>query len=125
MTGWMPAALIAMLGEGARRNLEVPSNRVISRKLMAPGFTRDALRGYLGKVGLLVLYFWGGGWLPRVKWQGFRQGVGFYSSPMMQPGLPEHGRAFFRGGGIGVQGFSQGSGLGLRSYQGDGDTRVP
>lgn len=50
MTGWNPPALYAMLGEDARRNLEDPAARAISRKLMAPGFSKEALRDYLGKV---------------------------------------------------------------------------
>jgi cytochrome P450 len=50
MTGWNPPALYAMLGEGAKRNLEDPAARAISRKLMAPGLSKEALRGYLKKV---------------------------------------------------------------------------
>ncbi|KAF6251708.1 cytochrome P450 [Scenedesmus sp. NREL 46B-D3] len=50
MTGWNPPALYAMLGEDARRNLEDPAARAFSRKLMAPGFSKEALRGYLGKI---------------------------------------------------------------------------
>lgn len=50
MTGWNPPALYAMLGEGTKRNLEDPAARAISRKLMAPGFSKEALRGYLRKI---------------------------------------------------------------------------
>jgi len=42
--------MYAMLGEGARRSLEDPAFRKSSRKHMAPGFSREALRGYISKV---------------------------------------------------------------------------
>lgn len=50
MRTWNPDAVYAMLGEGTRRNMEDPVTRMASRKLMAPGFSREALRGYLHKV---------------------------------------------------------------------------
>jgi hypothetical protein len=39
-----------MLGEGTRRNLEQPELRIINRKHLAPGFSREAFRGYMKKV---------------------------------------------------------------------------
>lgn len=47
---WNPEAMYAMLGEGARRSLEDPAFRKSSRKHMAPGFSREALRGYISKL---------------------------------------------------------------------------
>lgn len=52
---WNPEAMYAMLGEGARRSLEVPAFRKSSRKHLAPGFSREALRHYMSKVGGGVL----------------------------------------------------------------------
>lgn len=42
--------MYAMLGEGARRSLEDPNFRKSSRKHLSPGFSREALRGYMSKV---------------------------------------------------------------------------
>jgi hypothetical protein len=50
MVAWNPEAMYAMLGESTRRSLEEPAVRLLTRKLLAPGFSREALRGYLGKV---------------------------------------------------------------------------
>lgn len=57
MAGWNPESLYAMLGEGTRANMENPANRMMSRKLMAPGFSREAMRQYLTKVGICLQQF--------------------------------------------------------------------
>jgi hypothetical protein len=51
VVGWNPEAMYAMLGESARRSLENPAFRKSSRKHLAPGFSREALRHYMSKVG--------------------------------------------------------------------------
>lgn len=56
MTGWNPESLYAMLGESTRQNLENPASRMMSRKLMAPGFSREAMRQYLTKVGSIAAH---------------------------------------------------------------------
>lgn len=40
-----------MLGEKTRQGLENPTNRVHNRRLLQPGFTKDAMAGYIDKVG--------------------------------------------------------------------------
>lgn len=50
VVGWNPEAMYAMLGESARRSLENPAFRKSSRKHLAPGFSREALRHYMSKL---------------------------------------------------------------------------
>jgi hypothetical protein len=50
VVAWNPEAMYAMLGDGTRRNLEQPALRIINRKHLAPGFSREAFRGYIKKV---------------------------------------------------------------------------
>jgi cytochrome P450 len=66
--GWNPESLYVMLGEMARKGLEDPSYRAFNRRLLSPGFTKEALGGYLDKVCLRMrmrsaVCGAGGGWL--------------------------------------------------------------
>lgn len=50
VVAWNPESLYAMLGERVRVTMETPGIRVASRRLLQPGFTHEALAGYIGKV---------------------------------------------------------------------------
>jgi hypothetical protein len=50
IVGWNPEAFYAMLGERTRKSLEDPATRINNRRMMQPGFTKEALAGYMDKV---------------------------------------------------------------------------
>lgn len=48
---WSPPAIAAFNSAQATANMENPAGRMAQRKTLAPGFSRQALRKVLGKVG--------------------------------------------------------------------------
>jgi cytochrome P450 len=50
IVGWNPEAFYAMLGERTRKSMEDPATRISNRRMMQPGFTKEALAGYMDKV---------------------------------------------------------------------------
>jgi hypothetical protein len=50
VVGWNPESLYAMLGERVRQTMETPAIRVATRRMLQPGFTHEALAGYIDKV---------------------------------------------------------------------------
>lgn len=50
VVGWNPESLYAMVGKRVRQTMENPGIRVASRRMLQPGFTHEALAGYIGKV---------------------------------------------------------------------------
>jgi hypothetical protein len=50
IVGWNPEAFYAMLGERTRKSMENPATRLSNRRLLQPGFTKEALGGYMDKV---------------------------------------------------------------------------
>ncbi|KAF8071285.1 cyp26b1 [Scenedesmus sp. PABB004] len=93
MAGWNPPALYAMLGEGARANLEDPVARQRSRKLMSPGFSREALAGYFDKIERIVtrqLDAWvDGGGVVDLREQGKALSFEFSSQLLVDFEIPE------------------------------------
>ncbi|KAF6266422.1 cytochrome P450 [Scenedesmus sp. NREL 46B-D3] len=57
IVGWNPEAFYAMLGERTRKSLEDPATRLNNRRMMQPGFTKEALTGYTDKG--IVFVAWG------------------------------------------------------------------
>ncbi|WIA15434.1 hypothetical protein OEZ85_002083 [Tetradesmus obliquus] len=50
IVGWNPEAFYAMLGERTRKSLEDPATRLSNRRMLQPGFTKEALAGYMDKL---------------------------------------------------------------------------
>lgn len=48
--GWNPEPFYIMLGESTREAMENPPVRIANRRMMQPGFTKDAMVGYIDKV---------------------------------------------------------------------------
>jgi hypothetical protein len=48
--GWNPEPFYIMLGESTREGMENPPVRIANRRMLQPGFTKEAMVGYIDKV---------------------------------------------------------------------------